>query len=307
MRPLLGTFVEIRAGGPASHVTDGIAAAFAAIERVQRLMSFHDPRSDVSRINSSPVGYEIPVDRETYGVLHYARELGHRSSGAFDIAIAPTLVAAGLLPSPPLGGPPTEGVDSAASPARFSDLELLADNAVRWRTKGAIDLGGIAKGYAVDVAVTALRSHGITHGLVNAGGDLRGFGESWPIQLRAPHQPTMLLEVGSLRDAAIATSAGYFCARRAESDPIGPLVDPWRKICVAWGKSISVIANQCMAADALTKVVRLAPAVSLAALLEHYDAQAVAVDQLGVHTCGRDWLQGDTTVSRLPTGKAAVG
>src|ERR1700722_18433700 len=103
MRPLLGTLVEIRAGGAASRVAGGLAAAFAAIERVQRLMSFHDAGSDVSRINAAPAGLEVAVDRETYCVLRHALDLGQRSDGAFDITIAPSLVAAGFLPYPRLG------------------------------------------------------------------------------------------------------------------------------------------------------------------------------------------------------------
>jgi thiamine biosynthesis lipoprotein len=292
MRPLLGTLVEIRAGGPESHVKDSIAAAFAAIERVQRLMSFHDAGSDVSRINAALVGCEVAVDRETYCVLQHALDLGHRSNGAFDITIAPSLVAAGFLPYPRLGGhfqSPASGDDIES--ARFSDLELLPASSVRWRKKGWIDLGGIAKGYAVDVAVSALRSQGITHGLVNAGGDLRGFGERpWPIHIRAPDQPTMLLDVGSLCDAAIATSAGYFCNTRGASTMLAPIVDPVRRRCVVWNASISVVASHCMTADALTKVVRLAPA-ALPALLDHYDAQAVIVDANGARFSGRDWLQ----------------
>jgi FAD:protein FMN transferase len=292
MRPLLGTLVEIRAGGPGSRVNDGIAAAFAAIERVQRLMSFHDADSDVSRINAAPVGREVAVDRETYCVLRCALDLGHRSDGAFDITIAPTLVAAGFLPYPRLSGPLQTSASAAqVDSARFSDLELLPAGAVRWRKKGWIDLGGIAKGYAVDVAVAALRSQGMTHGLVNAGGDLRGFGgQPWPIQIRAPDQPTMLLNAGSLCDAAIATSAGYFCSARAGSTVVAPIVDPASRRCVAWNSSISVVASHCMAADALTKVVRLAPA-ALPALLDHYDAQTVIVDANGARFCGRNWLQ----------------
>ena len=291
MRPLLGTLVEIRAGGPESRVNDGIAAAFAAIERVQRLMSFHDAGSDVSRINAAPAGLEVAVDPETYCVLRYALDLRERSDGAFDITIAPSLVAAGFLPYPRLAA---AQVDSA----RFSDLELLPDCAVRWRKKGWIDLGGIAKGYAVDVAVAALRSHGITHGLVNAGGDLRSFGNRpWPIRIRAPEQPETLFDVGSLCDAAIATSAGYLGGRRVGSRVVDPIVDPGSGNCVAWNASVSVVASHCMAADALTKVVRLAPA-ALPALLEHYDAQAVLANDRGVRSCGRNRLQGDPPAIR---------
>jgi thiamine biosynthesis lipoprotein len=131
----------------------------------------------------------------------------------------------------------------------------------------------------------------MTQGLVNAGGDLRGFGERpWPIQIRAPEQPTMLLNAGSLCDAAIATSAGYFCNAGAGSAMVAPIVDPAHGRCVLWNASISVVASHCMTADALTKVVRLAPA-ALPALLDHYDAQIVIVDAHGARFCGRNWLQ----------------
>jgi thiamine biosynthesis lipoprotein len=298
MRPLLGTLVEIRADGPAARVPGAIAAAFVAVERVQRLMSFHDAGSDVSRINRTPAGREVVVDPETYAVLRHALDLGHRSAGAFDIAVAPSLVSAGFLPRPARGELLPEGADDSENSARFSDLELLPECAVRWRRKGWIDLGGIAKGFAVDVAVAALRSHGITHGLVNAGGDLRGFGDRpWPIQIRAPEEPKTLFDVGGLRDAAIATSAGYRGGRAAGS-PVDPIVDPGSGNCVAWNASISVVASQCMSADALTKVVRLAPAV-LPSLLEHFDAQAVLADDLGVRSCGRNRLQRDPAAIRL--------
>ena len=307
MRPLLGTLVEIRATGSRSCLTGGIAAAFAAIERVQHLMSYHDEASDVARINAAPTGCELSVDRDTYRVLRCARELQQRSDGAFDIAIAPSLVAAGFLPHPPLGAPlPEPGTGAHATAASGADLELLAGCAVRWRRKGWIDLGGIAKGYAVDAAIEALRSHRVAHGLVNAGGDLRCFGESVPIQLRSPQRPSSaLIAIGRLREGAIATSAGYFSARRVASQWLDPMVDPARRRCVGWNASISVLASHCMTADALTKVVRLAPA-SLPGLLEHYDAQALVVDELGVRSCGRARLQRDAEPPRLPARERAV-
>jgi thiamine biosynthesis lipoprotein len=78
---------------------------------------------------------------------------------------------------------------------------------------------------------------------------------------------------------------------------VDPIVDPGSGNCVAWNASVSVVASQCMAADALTKVVRLAPA-ALPALLEHYDAQAVLVNDLGVRSCGRNRLQSDPPAIR---------
>jgi thiamine biosynthesis lipoprotein len=127
---------------------------------------------------------------------------------------------------------------------------------------------------------------------------LRGFGDRpWPIRIRAPEQPKTLFDVGGLRDAAIATSSGYPGGRGAGSPGVDPIVDPGSGNCVAWNASVSVVASQCMAADALTKVVRLAPA-ALPALLEHYDAQAVLVNDLGVRSCGRNRLQSDPPAIR---------
>ena len=87
-RPYLGTFVEIGAEGadPAA-VERGIDAAFAAVARVHRLMSFHDPRSDVSRINREAFPKAVTVDPWTWQVLKTAQELARESSGAFDIAV----------------------------------------------------------------------------------------------------------------------------------------------------------------------------------------------------------------------------
>src|SRR5260221_11486197 len=138
MRPLLGTFVEIRATGRAACALPGVAAAFAAIERVHKLMSFHDDDSDVARINAADCDREVAVHADTYRVLQFAQQLRRQSAGAFDIAIAPTLVRRGLLPRPGRCGAPARG---------RGDLELLAHERARWRRKGWIDLGGVAKGY----------------------------------------------------------------------------------------------------------------------------------------------------------------
>src|SRR2546423_4321797 len=134
MRPLLGTVVEIRAGGPAMVATAGIDAAFARVERVQRLMSFHDPASDVARINAAPAGRTVVVDSETYAVLRHALDLGQESDGVFDITVAPSLVEAGFLPRPRTGGSLPERQCGGA--ARYIDLEMLLPCAVRWRRKG---------------------------------------------------------------------------------------------------------------------------------------------------------------------------
>jgi len=283
----LGTLVEVAATGSAATLPGAIEAAFSAIELVQRLMSFHDENSDVSRINAAHPGVVVNVDAHTYTVLEYARRLSERTGGAFDITVASILVRNGFLPQRSRASQ-----SDVVNEVTFRDLELLAGNQVRWRRLGCIDLGGIAKGYAVDCAVAAMKSTGVVSGVVNAGGDLRCFGDKQAIHVRRPDAPAELLALGWLREGAIATSAGYFAGVQVDGRQIDPLVDPQSRNCVAWGDSVSVVAAECMAADALTKVVRLAP-MGIHDLLTGLEAQAVVIKDRTASTCGLTLLEQD--------------
>lgn len=283
-RPLLGTLVEIAAEGDSLILPAAIEAAFASIEQVQRLMSFHDSNSDVSRINGAEPGREIGIDPHTFRVLHFARRLSDLSGGLFDITTAPVLVENGFLPERTL--------DTIPVGTTYLDLVLLPGNRALWRRKGWIDLGGVAKGYAVDCAIAALRSHGVATAIVNAGGDLRCFGKPYPIHVRHPSAPTALMRLGWLADAGLASSAGYFSGIDIGGRQIDPLVHPKRRVCTSWDASISVAAGDGMTADALTKVVRLAPDL-VPDILERFGAQAIVIDPEGGRSCGRRLLKAE--------------
>src|SRR5262249_2023151 len=158
------TFVDITAAGSACRdLADAIDAALAAVARVHRLMSFHDPASDVSRLNRDAAPGPVAIDPWTWGVLDAALDLHRRSDRALDISVAPVLQCLGLLPA-------AEGDGAADGPAPGDAIEMLDDRHVRFRHPGTrIDLGGIAKGFAVDCAVEILRTRNVTAGLVNAG------------------------------------------------------------------------------------------------------------------------------------------
>src|ERR1043166_787718 len=172
-RPLLGTFVEIAAAiADQCDVDAAIEAAFDAVAKVHRLMSFHEPDSDISRLDREASTHAVTVDAWTYYVLESALDVHLRSKGLFDITVAPVLQNLGLLPLHG-GKRPSPTADMHAREA----IELLSDCRVRFLDAGVtIDLGGIAKGFAVDCALAVLRAHGVSSGLVNAGGDLAGFG-----------------------------------------------------------------------------------------------------------------------------------
>jgi len=250
-RPLLGTLVEVTAHGACQvRVTDAVNAAFDAMALVQRLMSFHDAASDVGRVNRLAHRVAVRVHPWTWEVLRAAQRLAHASAGVFDVTVGGELMRLGYLPSAVRGA-----LDRRA---RWGDVQLLPGRRVRFRRRLLIDLGGIAKGFAVDQAVECLRARGASAGLVNAGGDLRGFGPvAWRIHLRHPARPGMLLPFADLASGALATSAGYFTRRVHHGAARTSIIDGRRRVACDATFSASVAAANCMLADGLTKLVAL--------------------------------------------------
>ena len=230
-RPLLGTLVEVRAeAGEAA-----LAAAFDAMAQIHRLMSFHDAASDVRAIARARAGDRVRVHAHTAAVLRRAQRWARLSAGAFDAGCAPRAVAAGWLPAPADATPP------GALP--FEDALGVDGHEVAVHAPVWLDFGGIAKGYAVDRAVAALRRAGVGAGSVNAGGDLRVFGtREETVLVRSPFDPAELWPIAALRDAACATSASGAVAPRTQVPGAAP-------------RSVTVFAPTACAADALTKIV----------------------------------------------------
>ena len=271
-RPLLGTIVEIAATGAAlGPVQAAIERAFLAVEKVQALMSYHDRQSDVSRINRFAHECAIAVSEHTWRVLTAAQSLAEASGGLFDITVAPTLTKLGFLPR-------HADFPRISGHGNWRHVELLSDNRVQLTRKLRIDLSGIAKGYAVDLAVQALALSGMTAGRVNAGGDLRLFGESaQAIHVRQPNAPTRTLALVELTHGAAATSAGYYAIRRHHGRIVTPLIHPHTRIACAAGRSVTILAEDCMTADALTKIVYADPQRAIS-VLNHFNARALMVE-----------------------------
>ena len=246
-RPLLGTLVEIMvvAGADAdpAGVHAAIDAAFAEIATVHRLMSFHEAGSDVDRFNHAAAGSVVSVDARTAEVLAAALELARASDLAFDCTVAPLLERNGTLPGP-------VGDDAPAG----TDAFRVTDNHVLKRRHCRVDLGGIAKGYAVDRATALLAAHGFVHVLVNAGGDIRHAGATpVPVQVRHPLEPSAIAATVQLHNRALASSAVYGATH--DTRHASALIDPRRAAALHHDAGVSILAPDCMSADALTKVV----------------------------------------------------
>jgi FAD:protein FMN transferase len=284
-RPLLGTFVEIAVtGAPPDKMEAAIDAAFDAVATVHRLMSFHDDGSDVSRLNREAFSGPVIVHPWTLEVLATALDLHRRSEGVFDVAVAPVLQHLGLLPRHVNEAPVRSAGVGEPFVIHSNGWVAFRDRRVR------IDLGGIAKGYAVDRAVAVLRDRGIDQGIANAGGDLAVFGPlPEVVHVRDPRDPTRAMCLVDVANAALATSGGRFDPMAADVPTVNAVIDP-RTAAPASLLGATVRAQSCMLADALTKVV-MAMGEAAAPLLASCGASALFVSEDGVHVTA-DWQGG---------------
>lgn len=277
-RPLLGTLVSIRVRNFSTPDANRlITAAFDAIADIHRLMSFHEPDSDVTRLNRDACRRAVTVDRRTYEVLKRSQELSEMSDGAFDVAVGGQLAAWGYLPAGHLPAAP----DARAT---WRDIELMPRHKVRFRRNLWIDVGGIAKGYAVDAAIDRLRDGGAQQVMVNAGGDLRVAGpEPERILLRLPEsQPDGMVPAIELKEAALASSSGREHVRKAGRRRVGPHIHGIRRSPMGLDSFVSVVADRCVIADGLTKIV-LAKRARSNAILKASEATAY------VHSAREGW------------------
>lgn len=248
MRPQLGTFVEIGCATQAD-AQAALDAAFDAIARIERRLSFHAPDSELSRLNAARGGV-VALSSSSRRVLAAAVAFTRASDGLFNCTVGGELVVRGALPDH-LGG-------DCLPVGTADDVVFDGNGGVRLARAVRVTLDGFAKGWAVDRAIAALRARGVARGWVNAGGDLRVFGDLvLPVSRR--EIDGRLLQLGGLRNAALATSISG-----APRDPSFPGVI----VGVATHSGVwSVTARFAWRADALTKVAANAPAHARAAIV----------------------------------------
>lgn len=275
-QPLLGTFVEINLdGGSEKSLQKEAGKAFQLISSVQRMMGFHDPESDVSRLNQCAHIAPLRVHPWTWEVIRCSVELSRETEGAFDITVAPQLVKWGYLPR-------HRSFTALAEAGAWEQIELMPDSRVRFHQPLQIDLGGIAKGFAVDKAIDLLASKGIAHASVNAGGDLRVHGGAKEtLAIRDPGAPQARLHPAVMLRPAVATSAAYFARKRIGVTRVSPIVHPNTGRPLRSNQSVSVFARTCMEADALTKAVLLAPQAVWNRVLKLHDSVALFITSRG--------------------------
>lgn len=298
-RLLMGTTVTIEAAGlDRSSLDAALADAFAEIGSIEALMSPHQPASDVARLSAAPG--EVRVAPATAEVLTCGLEVARRSGGAFDPALGRLKAAWGIEGEEPRV--PAAGEIVAALRGIGPDALTLAGTLVRKREPQlAVDLGAIAKGYAVDRAIAVLQTAGVTGGAVNAGGDIRVFGSRqgrpWRIGIQHPRQPGAVLTTLEATDRAVVTSGDYERFFEKDGRRYHHIFDPRTGYPAERCQSVTVLAPTAMLADALaTALFVLGPEEGLL-LLRDYPG----VDALIVAADGR--RQATPGLAALPAGR----
>ncbi len=276
-RPLLGTFVEIRLSDerlPERVLHDLAEIAFGRIARVQSLMSFHDPASEHSRLNACGHLHPLPVNEWTREVIGEAVRIGRASEGVFDIAAAPTRAPWRFLPRHV-----TDETDEAGT---YRDVVLHRDGRVSFRRPLLLDLGGIARGFAVDKAAELLAEQGMRQAVINAGGDLRFVGERPScLPIRDPAAPHSIHLFAQVTAPAVVTSAAYYANGRHHWRKENHILHPRTRKPMRSNVSVSVFAQSCVQAEALTKVVLLDEPQAWQNLLAKENASAIFVTSKG--------------------------
>lgn len=271
---IMHTVVEVVAIGAArDKLENACEAAASACRRVERRMNFYDPRSELSRLNREARGGAwVEVSPQLARVLGEAKRIHDAASGAFD----PTTGALVRLYRKTRDGGGWPGSAEIARARRGLGMESveISGHRVRFGKPGTqLDLSGIAKGYAVDCAVAAMRAAGASAGLVNAGGDLFVFGSAPRLSaatIQDPHNPQRTRHEIALLDEALATSGdseqGVMVAGRALSHLIDPATGKPVQASLA---GASVRAESAMAADAWASALYVRPALARGAPVEN--------------------------------------
>jgi len=255
-RFLMDTLVTIKAWGDATHIERSLQEAFGEIVRLEGVMSTQRRGSEVSRINERAFEEWRTMSSDVAAVLRRSLFFSRLSDGAFDVTIGPVVRLWGFSTAAPRV--PGEDEMARALERVGTDKIEITEGRVHLLKEGmALDLGGTAKGYAVDRAVTVLEKGGASGGLVEVGGDLRFFGAKpggrrWRIALAHPRKPGTLIEIGDVLLHSVATSGDYERFFEAEGNRYHHLLDPRTGYPARSAASATVWARTCLDADVLS-------------------------------------------------------
>ena len=270
----MGTLVFLTAVAPDEQIAhDAVQKGFDEIHRLEEILSTWIPESELSRINAGAGRTAVAVSPETMEVLAKSIEMDRLTEGGFNIAIGPAVEAWNVSRE---GRIPTQEELDAVRPLLHLE-NLLLDKESRMvflRKPGMrVDIGGIGKGYAADLAAHVMQQAGATAGVVAISGDIKTFGrmpdgERFVFGIHHPRQEGALLGQLELEDEAVSTAGDY--QRYFMKDGVH-ILDPQTLQLARASQSVTVVAKEGVLADGLdTGIFVMGPEKGMA-LIESLD------------------------------------
>jgi thiamine biosynthesis lipoprotein len=281
-RYLMGTSIQVQAFGRGEATRRAaIDEAFASFAEVDRLMSNYRGDSELALLNRNGAREPVAVSDPLFAVLDAARRVSSASNGAFDITVGPLVRLWGFHDKTP--HIPTSAELEAVRPLVDYRLVMLdaAHRTARFARPGVdLDLGGIAKGFAVDIAASVLRRKGLS-GFIDAGGNQYMLGtppgkRTWTVGIQDPDARDRVLGVVDTGEISVSTSADTSNFLVADGRRYGHILDPRTLQPAAAALSATVLARDGTLADALSKAAFvLGPKAGLALVDTFPDMSAV--------------------------------
>lgn len=259
---------------------EGIERALSAFQDVEKVCSRFDEDSELRRL-SQHIGEVVAISPRLFGPLRFALTLADLTDGLFDPTIGRLLQAQGFNRHY-LSGGVVHDIEAAPGDTSYRDV-LLDEQAhtVQLLRPLTLDLGAVAKGFAVDLAAQELRQ--FPGFVIDAGGDLYVSGKNsqdkpWHVGIRHPQQPNETIASIRATNVAVCTSGGY--ERRSPKNPdMHHLIHPETGISPTELVSSTVIAPFAMMADALSTIALLLGRSDGIDLLEAFGANGLLIDQ----------------------------
>ncbi len=294
---IMGTAIKVELWADDKRVGEAAAAAVMdEMHRIDRAMSPHKPASELCRINREAARQPVVLSDEMFRLVERAVAFSRLTRGAFDI----TYAAVGqLYDYRRRVRPSAQALDAARALVGWHHLQLEPrTRTLRFDREGVrIDLGGFAKGHAVDNATALLARRGFKHACVSAGGDSRVLGDRrgrpWSVAIRDPRRAGQAVAVLPLEDVSISTSGDYERFFDDGAERVHHLIDPATGRSPAAVHSVTILANDGLTSEALSKAVFVLGAERGLALIEGLQGiDAVVVDAGGVLHASSGLLHG---------------
>jgi thiamine biosynthesis lipoprotein len=268
----MGTTYVVKLAGPplAPARLEALRAdVHAALDGVSRGMSLYRSESELMRLNRHPAAVPMPVSQDLFAVLAAGQRVSALSQGAFDVSVAPLVNAWGFGAEKRRAVPPAGDIEAGRAAVDWRGLGLDAQRGAVVKAHAGLqaDLGGIAKGYGVDLAARAIEAHGIGNYMIEAGGEVRTLGrnaqgQAWRIGIEEPDAiPQRARIVVPLGGRSMATSGDYRNYFEQAGRRYSHEIDPRTAVPIVHGlASVTVVTDDCMTADALaTALIVLGP------------------------------------------------